>query len=415
MGNVALRVEGLGKRYRIGERRARYGTLRDAMAAALSNPFRRKTRDPEAGHVWAIRDVSFDVRRGEVVGVIGPNGAGKSTLLRILSRITEPTEGLADVCGRVGSLLEVGTGFHLELTGRENIYLNGAILGMQRREVDRRFDEIVAFAEVDRFLDTPVKHYSTGMHLRLAFAVAAHFEPDILFVDEVLAVGDAAFQRKCLGKMQTVAAGGRTVLFVSHNFGVVKDLCQSTLVLHRGRTLFRGPVVEGLSACGALYAEHDERDEGSGGWDAVRVASDPGNAILTAVKVGDELSFDAGFSADADFVSGRFICILADALGHTLVHQRVQIAEIAEVPLRRGRYAVHVDLPGLWLAPGAYSAHFKFVGVEAGGRERRHVSNSVVLEVEGSSDGLSRALLAPPRRWSAAPSTSIRIEAAVAR
>ena len=232
MNRVAIRAEGLSKQYRIGKGPS-YKTLRDSLtglASAAFRPWRRKT--PET--IWALRDVSFEIEPGEVVGVIGRNGAGKSTLLKILSRITEPTEGRAEIHGRVGSLLEVGTGFHLELTGRENIFLNGAILGMRRAEIERKFDEIVAFAEVEKFIDTPVKHYSSGMYLRLAFAVAAHLEPEILLVDEVLAVGDAAFQTKCLGKMGDVAAEGRTVLFVSHNMTAVQRLCGRCIWISKG-------------------------------------------------------------------------------------------------------------------------------------------------------------------------------------
>ena len=231
MSTPAIRVIGLSKRFSIGER-VRYKSLRESIQNAVTAPFRRDRRTKEK--IWALRDVSFEVAAGEVVGVIGRNGAGKSTLLKVLSRITEPTEGRVELRGRVGSLLEMGTGFHLELTGRENIYLSGAILGMKRAEIVQRFDEIVAFAEIERFLDTPVKHYSTGMYLRLAFAVAAHLEPEILLVDEVLAVGDAAFQKKCLGKMGDVARSGRTVLFVSHNMAAVQRLCSQTMVLRFG-------------------------------------------------------------------------------------------------------------------------------------------------------------------------------------
>jgi lipopolysaccharide transport system ATP-binding protein len=241
--DLAIRVFGLGKQYRIGASRARYQTFRETATEALAAPFRKAGRllrgrtDAAAGSaelIWALKDVSFEIRRGEIVGVIGHNGAGKSTLLRVLSRITEPTAGRAEVFGRVGSLLEVGTGFHPELTGRENVYLNGAILGMKRAEIEHKLDEIVSFAEIDKFLDTPVKHYSSGMYLRLAFAVAAHLEPEILLVDEVLAVGDAAFQRKCLGRIGTVADQGRTVLFVSHNMTALQTLCRRALWLADG-------------------------------------------------------------------------------------------------------------------------------------------------------------------------------------
>jgi lipopolysaccharide transport system ATP-binding protein len=242
MSDIALRCENLSKEYRIG-RRERYRTLRDTLTDAMYAPFRRLRsafdgstvlNDDVDDRIWALKDVSFEVNRGEVVGIIGRNGAGKSTLLKILSRITEPTAGRAEIYGRVGSLLEVGTGFHPELTGRENIYLNGAILGMKRAEIRRKFDEIVAFAEVERFIDTPVKHYSSGMHVRLAFAVAAHLEPEILLVDEVLAVGDALFQKKCLGKMGDVAKQGRTILFVSHDMTAIQSLCTRTIRLESG-------------------------------------------------------------------------------------------------------------------------------------------------------------------------------------
>ncbi len=240
MSEIAVRAEGLGKQYRLGMRRVRYSSLRASIMQALTTPFRRRVANPP-GAFWALRDVSFEIKRGEVVGIIGRNGAGKSTLLKILSRITEPTTGQAEIHGRVGALLEVGTGFHPELTGRENIYLNGAILGMTRREIQSKFDEIVAFAEIEKFMDTPAKHYSSGMYMRLAFAVAAHLEPETLLVDEVLAVGDAEFQRKCLGKMQDVAHSGRTVLFVSHNMAAINRLCERTLWIDSGQLRLQGP------------------------------------------------------------------------------------------------------------------------------------------------------------------------------
>lgn len=224
MTETAIRVEGLGKRYRIGAPAMNYHTLRETFVDAVRAPLRKirgKAEDGSLNSIWALKDISFEVKQGQVLGIIGRNGAGKSTLLKILSRVTDPTEGLGEIHGRVGSLLEVGTGFHPELTGRENIFLNGAILGMRRSEIEHNFDEIVEFAEVGQFIDTPVKRYSSGMYLRLAFAVAAHLEPEILVVDEVLAVGDAEFQRKCLGKMSDVAQQGRTVLFVSHNMSAI--------------------------------------------------------------------------------------------------------------------------------------------------------------------------------------------------
>jgi lipopolysaccharide transport system ATP-binding protein len=243
MSDVAIRVENLSKQYRIGGPQARYQTLRDTVMDVAVAPIQRLRRlvQPASTEntIWALKDVSLEVKRGEVLGIIGPNGAGKTTLLKILSRITEPTEGYAEIYGRVGSLLEVGTGFHPELTGRENIYLSGAILGMKRAEIDEKFDEIVQFADIETFLDTPAKRYSSGMYVRLAFAVAAHLEPEVLLVDEVLAVGDAAFQEKCLGKMHDVAKEGRTVLFVSHNMAAIEHLCTSALLLQAGELLLR--------------------------------------------------------------------------------------------------------------------------------------------------------------------------------
>ncbi|HEU4598803.1 MAG TPA: ABC transporter ATP-binding protein, partial [Solirubrobacterales bacterium] len=248
MAEIAIETNELGKRYTLGVRGAAYGTLREAIVEAAQRPFRRERRQGAARRdvLWALKDLSLTIRRGEVVGLIGHNGAGKSTLLKILSRITEPSAGHADVTGRVGSLLEVGTGFHPELTGRENIYLNGAILGMRRSEIRTRFDEIVEFAEMERFLDTPVKRYSSGMSVRLAFAVAAHLEPEILLVDEVLAVGDAAFQRKSLGKMNEVAKKGRTVVFVSHNLAIIQALCTRGVLLERGEVKADAPIAEAI-------------------------------------------------------------------------------------------------------------------------------------------------------------------------
>jgi lipopolysaccharide transport system ATP-binding protein len=311
MKDVAIVVDGLAKQYKLGQRQTSYGTLREAIVGIAKSPLSRISNlikgngsqgTAEDGWIWALKDVSFKVQRGEVVGIIGRNGAGKSTLLKILSQITPPTEGGADIRGRVGSLLEVGTGFHPELTGRENTYLNGAILGMQKREIERKFDEIVAFAEVDRFIDTPVKHYSSGMYLRLAFAVAAHLDPEILIVDEVLAVGDAMFQNKCLGKMRDVAKGGRTVLFVSHNTGAIAQLCERVLWFEKGRLKLSGSphevVSQYLASGGVTKAKTQSSMIGS-----------RGSAFLfeTAVVLSDERSetqvvrFDAHFYLEMSY------------------------------------------------------------------------------------------------------------------
>jgi lipopolysaccharide transport system ATP-binding protein len=283
MPTLAVHVESLGKLYHIGAAEA-YTTFRDTLMNAFAAPYRacRKLqrsngdRSQKDNTIWALKDVSFTIEPGEIVGVIGRNGAGKSTLLKVLSRITEPTHGFVDIHGRVGSLLEVGTGFHGELSGRENIYLNGAILGMRKSEIERRFDEIVAFAEVEKFIDTPVKRYSTGMYLRLAFAVAAHLEPEILIIDEVLAVGDAKFQKKCLNKMQDVSKSGRTVLFVSHNLSAISSFCPRSLWLDAGMLIQDGPSSQVMSeylGSGLLMKAEQE-------W--LDPASAPGNDIVRA-------------------------------------------------------------------------------------------------------------------------------------
>jgi lipopolysaccharide transport system ATP-binding protein len=282
-----IESDGLSKLYRLGSGAHTYGRLTESMSNAFKAPFRMLFRRGEEAPVeqdlWAVKDVSFDIEEGQAVGLIGRNGAGKTTLLKLLSRITEPTDGRAVLRGTVGSLLEVGTGFHPELTGRENVYLNGAILGMTRADINKRFDEIVEFAEVERFLDTPVKRYSSGMQVRLAFAVAAHLEPEILIVDEVLAVGDAAFQRKCLGKMGDVTGEGRTVLFVSHNMSVVSRLCDRGIWMEAGRVAAEGPMEDVVRQyLGSSLA-------GTAGFEATKLEAAPGNELirLRGVRIKD--------------------------------------------------------------------------------------------------------------------------------
>ena len=288
---TAISVKNLGKQYQIGaaETKFRYNMLRDVIMDTVYAPVRiakalvgKSDRRVNKNFVWALDDVSFDLEEGKVLGIVGRNGAGKSRLLKILSRVTEPTTGTVSVRGRVGSLLEVGTGFHPELSGRENIYMNGAILGMKRTEIDKKFDEMVDFSEVGQFIDTPVKRYSSGMYLRLAFAVAAHLEPEILVVDEVLAVGDAEFQRKCLGKMNDVAQQGRTVLFVSHNMSAILRLTQEAIVLKKGRLIKRAPTAEAVD----FYLSSGQAESGQRVWEAddVPAASEPFRPVAIRIK-----------------------------------------------------------------------------------------------------------------------------------
>jgi lipopolysaccharide transport system ATP-binding protein len=408
MSDTVIRVENLSKLYRIGAKQERYKTLRDTFADALGAPLRKVAGmwrkngsgiDAGADTIWAINDLSFEIKRGDVTGVIGRNGAGKSTLLKILSRITEPTKGYAEIQGRVGSLLEVGTGFHQELTGRENIYLNGAILGMKRAEINRKFDEIVSFSEVERFIDTPVKHYSSGMHMRLAFSVAAHLQSEILLVDEVLAVGDFAFQKKCLGKMEDVAAQGRTVLFVSHNLGVIKELCQNAIVLSNGMLEFQGPVVEGL----ARYNQRVKEDVNSltvknTGWGPLYI-SGYADGIATTITGGESFFVEALFDVFNVFDAGHLFCKIKDSLDNALVLQKIDCGDLWSGRLEPGRYRIKVEFPPLWLAPGVYTLSLKFVGRKSSNVEEKHLSERAVLDVTGMSNGKSRASLAPSVKW----------------
>jgi lipopolysaccharide transport system ATP-binding protein len=359
----AVEVEALGKRFRIGPSSPRANTIRDAMASFAQSLVHRGGRSgtPAADtadgpdQFWALRDVDFSVRVGEAVGIIGPNGAGKSTLLKILSRITEPTEGQVRIRGRVGSLLEVGTGFHSELTGRENTYLSGAILGMSRAEIDRKFDEIVAFAEIDRFIDTPTKHYSSGMFLRLAFAVAAHLEPDILIVDEVLAVGDASFQRKCLGKMQSVAEQGRTVLFVSHDVSAVSRLCTRGLVLDRGRIVFAGSpdaCVETYSAFQPSANHRWERSEAGGEGPEGALVIDALGATLTGEQPRHELVLSLEVHSSAPHKPAFFAVDIHDSLMQPIMQAIPGSPGFLPSRTTRSTLGIRIELPPL--VPGRY-------------------------------------------------------------
>jgi lipopolysaccharide transport system ATP-binding protein len=350
MNKPVVEVRGLSKQYRLGAT-VSHDTLRDAITDGFKSIFGRNSETPRQSDdetIWALKDVSFDVKEGEVLGIIGRNGAGKSTLLKVLSRITEPTEGEVKIKGRVGSLLEVGTGFHPELTGRENIYLNGAILGMKKEEIKKKFDEMVAFAEIEKFLDTPVKRYSSGMYVRLAFAVAAHFEPEILIVDEVLAVGDAQFQKRCLGKMGDVAKGGRTVLFVSHNMGAVKALCQRALLLHEGCVVEDGETEQVIGT----YLYHDISESETKGqviWEDESTAPGGVEIKLLAVRL---LSRDGKitdtFSEDADIHVEIFYKIIKPLKGMCIIFNLLtQEGEVVFVSTDYN-YQPENMLPGLY-------------------------------------------------------------------
>jgi len=361
MAQLAIRVEGVGKQYSIGKKQVSYRTLRDTIMGAIHMPLRgvgsllrhwNSVVEPDEW-IWALKDVSFDISRGEVVGIIGRNGAGKSTLLKILSQITDPTEGQVEIHGRVGSLLEVGTGFHPELTGRENVFLNGAILGMKRVEIERKFDEIVAFAEVEKFIDTPVKHYSSGMYLRLAFAVAAHLEPEILVVDEVLAVGDAAFQNKCLGQMRAVAKEGRTVLFVSHNLHAISTLTERSLLLDAGHLIFDGDTYSALGRYRTLSnnggsAHFSGKAKSTGLTQARVITSEPSQIHVW----GKPLTFEFEFVFNEKPLSAFFSFQVLDEEMRPVMH--LWLSGTGKSWSRKGPVVLHCRIPKARIYMGRY-------------------------------------------------------------
>lgn len=378
MSELAIRVDRLGKRYRLGTRQG-YRRIGDAFAGLFRS---RERKDV----LWALREVSFTVEEGEILGVIGSNGAGKTTLLRILSKITLPTEGRAEIYGRVGSLLEVGTGFHPELTGRENVFLNGAILGMGRKEITKKYDEIVAFSEIPEFMETPVKHYSSGMRVRLAFSVAAHLEPEILFIDEVLAVGDAAFQDKCLGKMREVAGAGRTVVFVSHNMGTVTELCTRALWMHHGairmdddpRTVVEAYLSQGHSTEGR-WDHPPELDCGAD----LRILSveilGPEDRPQPNVPFDEPIRIRMTFEANRLVHGAALILRLTDITGTVILVTSNVDADPSRTDWEPGTYTSTCSIPGSLLRPGRY-------WVSASARRRRiealdHHQNCLGFEV----------------------------------
>jgi lipopolysaccharide transport system ATP-binding protein len=420
MSEYAIRVENLGKQYRIGVQVDRYRTLRDTITSAATWPLRalRRQLPSSADTIWALREVTFDVRKGQVLGVIGRNGAGKSTLLKILSRVTEPTEGYAAITGRVGSLLEVGTGFHPELTGRENISLNGAVLGMRRAEINAKFDEIVEFAGVSKFIDTPVKRYSSGMYLRLAFSVAAHLEPEILVVDEVLAVGDAEFQRKCLGKMSDVAQAGRTVLFVSHNMSAILRLTEEAIVLDKGRIIHRAPTQEavdyymasGFSQTGERAWTDDEVPPTSAPFRpiALRVC-DPRGAVADTVRSVEPLTIEMEYRLDAPIQGLRVGVYLLTIRGEVVftsfdTDSPDQYDRFATRPA--GRYLSRCQVPADYLNEGQY-----VLGMNASAfRVKRYFQDERALAFTVDAAGAPGMQWLEPRLGLVRPGLDWRIE-----
>jgi lipopolysaccharide transport system ATP-binding protein len=389
MSDTVIRVENLGKKYIIGHQKSeRYTALRDVMANGaksfgrkLLKPLGKSISDPADEEFWALKDVSFEIKQGDRVGIIGRNGAGKSTLLKILSRITEPTKGSIRIKGRVASLLEVGTGFHPELTGRENIFLNGAILGMSKLEIKRKFDEIVAFAEVEKFLDTPVKRYSSGMYVRLAFAVAAHLEPEILIVDEVLAVGDAQFQKKCLGKMKEVSGEGRTVLFVSHNMTAIRTLCSKAVLLHRGTIIDSGSInqcietyeAQNLHSLGSVWI--NPSDDSTGSLVIIQI-----NSFLKNEQPNLLLELDIVLESRAEHKPAFLAVDILDAAGTGIMQAIPKLEGFLEYTQHKHLIKVSVHLPPI--IPGHY-----LVTVWVGSHNTEtlyEVKEAILFEVETS-------------------------------
>jgi lipopolysaccharide transport system ATP-binding protein len=412
MSEIAIRVENIGKAYTIGledkKSETLFGAIKKSIAAPIRN-FRNLKNLSDFSDTtrkdlfYALKDISFDVMKGEAVAIIGHNGAGKSTLLKIISRITDPTAGKIEIFGRVSSLLEVGTGFHPDLTGRENVYLNGAILGMRKNEIDRKFDEIVDFAGVEKFIDTPVKRYSSGMRVRLAFSVAAHLEAEMLLIDEVLAVGDTAFQKKCLGKMNEVTSQGRTVLFVSHNMGAVKELCTRGIVLANGRVTFDGNINDSI----VYYLEAFKNkvhslDEKKAEAKSILVGDlFVNDGFDTVIEPGDRLKIS--LPVNSNMVENPQIVFIAENyMGDDVINLSLTSKKIG-YDMLNGHQVIEIKFPPLWLAPGIYSGYFKILT----NTQNKIESNRSFFEVKGSKEieqsgfhsGKKNTLLAPVVEW----------------
>lgn len=426
MSETAVKVEGLSKQYRIGERNA-YPMFREALMQAVSAPFRKLRfmlsggqNEPGTGLIWALKDVSFKVDKGEVVGIIGRNGAGKSTLLKILSGITEPTAGYADIYGRTGSLLEVGTGFHMELTGRENIFMNGALLGMRRHEIRKKFDEIADFSGVEAFLDTPVKRYSSGMYMRLAFAVAAHLEPEIMLVDEVLAVGDAAFQKKCLGKMGNIAEQGRTVLFVSHNMAAVRSLCTRAYSLDAGKISHHGPTHDVVdhylrsvkmpmrSEDDTLDQRQDRIGDGSAKIVSLKIEDENGDEIINS---GSRLKLTIGYRSEKPILHPQFSATIYDYsdIGLISLHSE-RTEDLPEILPPEGQVTCITE--PLYLTPGRC---FINLALLKGGIKADYIEHAAYFDIEahdiygsGKIPGRNWVVCLRKYRWSAVENKNVQ-------
>jgi lipopolysaccharide transport system ATP-binding protein len=396
MSETVIQVENLSKQYKIGPRRP-YETLRDQLAHGAKRLLSGRGRHEARESIWALKDVSFEVEQGEVMGIIGRNGSGKSTLLKILSRITEPTDGNAEIHGRVGSLLEVGTGFHPELTGRENIYLSAAILGMKRAEISQKFGDILDFSEVGRLIDTPVKHYSSGMFVRLAFAVAAHLDPEIMLVDEVLAVGDARFQRKCLGKMEEVGQQGHTILFVSHNMAMVASLCKKCILLHEGQLVRSGPASaviqeycsEGAQVLGEVDYRRNSRKPGDD--TAVLLTArltNEGGKIITETLIDQSVSLEMEYEV---LINGAHVTPNFHVFGpggiYTFVTSDAVMDPRAQLKTEHGIYKARCRIPGNFLNDGIYYVGFALTTMETSNvhfYEKDLLNLNVVDPIEGT-------------------------------
>jgi len=420
VNDVVIRTDSLGKVYRLGQY-VGYRNLQESIIDGIAASFRRlrgfvgrnrsERENLDGEHIWALKDVSFEIRQGEVVGIIGRNGAGKTTLLRILSRITNPTEGYADIHGRVGSLLEVGTGFHPELTGRENVYLNGAVLGMKKKEIDRKFDEIVDFSGVEQFMETPIKRYSSGMNVRLAFAVAAHLEPEILLVDEVLAVGDVAFQQKCIGKMDGLSQEGRTILFVSHDMTRIAKLCPQCILLDKGGVSYQGETGQAITKY-LQDANTDNRpelffppDEGKiMCMRSIRVLDDRG-APATILDGSKSFSIEIGYDVNEPVTGAHVAMNLSTTDDLTRIWHSRDVEEMSQPAVREsGSYVSTVEIPAGIINSGTYYARIGLAKPRAGlfdrgNTPRFEVVNSSLPDYLVSLAARDRGLLAVPLKW----------------